>query len=62
MATTPSYSTQQIIDSLAETANSAFGLTFPNFDALQEFETTVVTQMVADTTIQGYIGSDWQIV
>ena len=60
--TSASYSQEQQIHSLSLLSNAAFGHTFPNSSTLQAFVEKVVSDTLNDSTIQGYIGSDWTVV
>ncbi len=60
-----SYSNSQIIHSFSFSSNSPGGLTFSGsggqsaFQEMQAYVTKVSKDILANTTIQGYIGSDW---
>ncbi|MFO0591167.1 MAG: hypothetical protein U0441_26715 [Polyangiaceae bacterium] len=61
------YSTTQIIHSFSFSVNSAGSLSFDNssgegFSTMQAYVTKVADGVLADPTIQGLIGSDWQLV
>jgi hypothetical protein len=65
--TTPQYSTSQIVYTFSFSAGSAGGVSFDNtsgggLQALQDFVMKVESDVLQDPTIQGFIGSDWQIV
>ena len=58
-----SYSIEQQIHSLSELSSPAFGVTSYNTIAeLQAYVATVITVALGDSTIQGLIGNDWQVV
>ncbi|XZF14809.1 lipase family protein [Chitinophagaceae bacterium MMS25-I14] len=58
-----SYSLEQQIHSLSSLSNPAFGITFTQaqggLSGLQNYVNTVVSQSLADATIQSCIGTDW---
>lgn len=54
-----SYSAEQQIHCISSLTNASFGVTFSSFSALQAFTTKVISDVLANATIQGYIGSDW---
>lgn len=57
------YTQEQQIHSLSSLSNATFGVSFTQaqggLTALQAFAEKVVTQALADTIIQGLIGTDW---
>jgi len=57
------YTQEQQIHSLSSLSNATFGVSFTQaqggLTALQAFAEKVVTQTLADSTIQGLIGTDW---
>lgn len=55
------YSLEAQIHSLSSISNAAFDLQESSFSALQTLTTTIVTNALSDTIIQGYIGN-WQLV
>lgn len=55
------YPLEAQIHSLSLIANAAFDLQEPSYDALQTLTTTIVTNCLSDTIIQGCIGN-WSIV
>lgn len=63
-----SYNQIQQIHSFSFSANSAEGITFQGsgsksaFEVMQDYVTKVAHDVLADTDIQKYIGSDWQPV
>lgn len=54
-----SYSAEQQIHCISSLTNASFGVSFSSFSALQAFTIKVISDVLANTTIQGYIGSDW---
>jgi hypothetical protein len=57
------YSIEQQIHSLSLLSNAAFGVTsFNTITDLQGFVAKVITASLNDTTIQGFIGNDWQVI
>lgn len=63
----PSYTTEQIVYTFTFSAGSASGIDFDNgsgdgMAAMQKYVQQVATDVLANSTVQGLIGSDWQIV
>lgn len=60
------YSQEQQIHSLSMLANATFGVSFTQagggVSGLQSYAVTVVTQTLANSTVQGLIGNDWTTV
>ncbi|HBF18733.1 MAG TPA: hypothetical protein DDW81_01475 [Cryomorphaceae bacterium] len=56
------YSKPQIIHCLSLASNSALGLKFSSFSALQNYVQKVNTDVLGDLTCQSFIGSDWKPV
>lgn len=55
------YTQEEQIHSLSLLSNAAYDLQETSFATLQSLTTSIITKSLADTTIQGYIGT-WQIV
>lgn len=57
-----SYPMTQQIYSISSLTNAAFGVSFDSTNDMETYLKNVVNAVLGNSTIQGYIGSDWEVV